>query len=113
MRRTPDPARVCRHNAELRHVIRHPVGLRYFTLALKKEFSQENIDFWKQCEDFRAMAAKHDGDEVPPKELLLVRTVPHMNARECVLPCDSHAIRCASLVCVRCRKLFWGVLFQI
>ncbi len=35
---------MCRHNAELRHVIRHPVGLKYFTMALKKEFSEENID---------------------------------------------------------------------
>lgn len=33
-----------RHNAELRHIIRHPVGRKYFTLALKKEYSDENIE---------------------------------------------------------------------
>ncbi len=35
---------VVSNNAELRHVIQHPVGIKYFTEALKKEFSQENID---------------------------------------------------------------------
>ena len=47
------------HNAELRHVIQHPIGIKYFTEALKKEFSQENIDvrvhpLMRRCQCCRA-----------------------------------------------------------
>lgn len=79
-------------------MIRHPVGLKYFTMALKKEFSEENIDvcagcivcllpmsllttvsvcvcagwgvqFWKRAEEFHAEAEKYDDLPSPPAEI--------------------------------------------
>lgn len=34
------------------------VGRTTFTAFLKLEFSQENIEFWEACEDFKGMPAK-------------------------------------------------------
>ena len=36
--------KVVQRNAELSHVIAHPVGLRLFTKQLQKEYSAENIN---------------------------------------------------------------------
>jgi regulator of G-protein signaling len=37
------------------------MGLFVFTEFLKKEFSQENIQFWIECEKFKKLS---DADEV-------------------------------------------------
>jgi hypothetical protein len=37
------------------------MGLHVFTEFLKKEFSQENIQFWTECEKLKALT---DPDEV-------------------------------------------------
>jgi hypothetical protein len=33
-------------------LLQHPIGLRLFTEFLTKEFSEENIVFWKACEEY-------------------------------------------------------------
>ena len=40
------------------------MGLRVFTEFLQKEFSQENIQFWVECEKFKALS---DQTEVRPR----------------------------------------------
>nr|XP_032806095.1 regulator of G-protein signaling 12-like isoform X3 [Petromyzon marinus]XP_032806096.1 regulator of G-protein signaling 12-like isoform X3 [Petromyzon marinus] len=40
-------------------LLHDPLGLRYFTEFLKKEFSEENILFWLACEQFK-QTAYHD-----------------------------------------------------
>ncbi|KAH9503248.1 hypothetical protein Btru_068556 [Bulinus truncatus] len=37
-------------------LLRDPIGLGIFTEFLKKEFSEENIIFWKACEQYRQLA---------------------------------------------------------
>ncbi|KAK2858206.1 hypothetical protein Q7C36_006125 [Tachysurus vachellii] len=39
------------------HLINHDVGRAAFTAFLKSEFSQENIEFWVACEDFKRTPA--------------------------------------------------------
>ena len=43
--------KVVQRNADLKHVIHHPVGLQLFTDALEDEYSAENIHVrcWKRC----------------------------------------------------------------
>lgn len=55
--------KLARYNVELRSVLYHPVGLEYFTQHITSEYSQENIDFWKACIEYRKLAesdASHD-----------------------------------------------------
>ncbi|XP_061769823.1 regulator of G-protein signaling 12-like isoform X3 [Nerophis ophidion] len=39
------------------HLLQDPVGVRYFSEFLKKEFSEENILFWQACEYFSHVPA--------------------------------------------------------
>lgn len=41
--------KVVQRKAELSHVISHPIGLKLFTQALKKEYSAENINVRAGC----------------------------------------------------------------
>ncbi len=45
--------KLARYNVQLRSVLYHPVGMKYFTEHVKQEYSEENIDFWRECRDFR------------------------------------------------------------
>ncbi|XP_075715490.1 regulator of G-protein signaling 14 [Rhinoderma darwinii] len=38
-------------------LLQDPLGVDYFTEFLKKEFSAENIDFWKSCEKYQTIPA--------------------------------------------------------
>ncbi|XP_027704161.1 regulator of G-protein signaling 14-like [Vombatus ursinus] len=38
-------------------LLQDPLGLAYFTEFLKKEFSAENLSFWKACEQFQQIPA--------------------------------------------------------
>ncbi|NP_001085707.1 regulator of G-protein signaling 14 L homeolog [Xenopus laevis] len=37
-------------------LLQDPLGVEYFTEFLKKEYSEENINFWKACEKFHAIS---------------------------------------------------------
>ncbi|XP_023343104.1 regulator of G-protein signaling loco isoform X3 [Eurytemora carolleeae] len=37
-------------------LLHHPVGIRLFTEFLTKEFSQENIIFWKSCQQYKKIS---------------------------------------------------------
>ena len=45
--------RVLRDKVELKHILRHERGLEYFTRQLEKEYSGENIRFWKETHRYR------------------------------------------------------------
>ena len=45
--------RVLRDKVELYHILRHERGLEYFTRQLEKEYSGENIKFWKETHRYR------------------------------------------------------------
>eukprot|EP00808_Paulinella_micropora_P006444 g60359.t1 len=45
--------KLARYNVQLRSVLYHPIGMKYFSEHVKAEFSEENIDFWRECRDFR------------------------------------------------------------
>ena len=53
--------RVLRDKVELYHILRHERGLEYFTRQLEKEYSGENIKFWKETHRYR-----HNTDPGPP-----------------------------------------------
>ncbi|KAG8578885.1 hypothetical protein GDO81_010653 [Engystomops pustulosus] len=38
-------------------LLQDPLGVEYFTEFLKKEYSAENIDFWKSCEKYQTIPA--------------------------------------------------------
>ncbi|XP_055901258.1 regulator of G-protein signaling loco-like isoform X2 [Biomphalaria glabrata] len=40
-------------------LLKDPIGIGIFTEFLKKEFSEENIIFWKACEQYRLLADEH------------------------------------------------------
>ncbi|XP_074068349.1 regulator of G-protein signaling 14 isoform X2 [Macrotis lagotis] len=40
-------------------LLQDPLGLAYFTEFLKKEFSAENLSFWKACEQFQQIPASN------------------------------------------------------
>lgn len=42
-----------KQNCELRHVLHHATGLNYFTDALEKEYSAENVHFWAAVNQFQ------------------------------------------------------------
>jgi hypothetical protein len=45
--------KLARYKVELRSVVYHPEGLKYFEEHIKREYSSENIEFWKRCRDYR------------------------------------------------------------
>ncbi|TKS92739.1 Regulator of G-protein signaling 12 [Collichthys lucidus] len=49
--------RVASWAACFEHLLQDPVGVRYFSEFLKKEFSEENILFWQACEYFSQVPA--------------------------------------------------------
>lgn len=51
----------CSWTQSFEKLLQDPVGLSVFTDFLKKEFSQENILFWIECEKFKTLT---DSDEV-------------------------------------------------
>ncbi|XP_072262612.1 regulator of G-protein signaling 12 isoform X2 [Pyxicephalus adspersus] len=55
--------RVASWAVSFERLLQDPVGIRYFTEFLKKEFSEENILFWQACEYFSRVPA-HDKNEL-------------------------------------------------
>ncbi|XP_018410486.1 PREDICTED: regulator of G-protein signaling 12 isoform X2 [Nanorana parkeri] len=55
--------RVASWAVSFERLLQDPVGVRYFTEFLKKEFSEENILFWQACEYFSRVPA-HDKNEL-------------------------------------------------
>lgn len=56
-----DIGRVASWAVGFEKLLNDEMGLHVFTEFLKKEFSQENIQFWIECEKFKALI---DVDEV-------------------------------------------------
>uniref|UniRef100_A0A1A7Y1X9 Regulator of G-protein signalling 4 n=1 Tax=Iconisemion striatum TaxID=60296 RepID=A0A1A7Y1X9_9TELE len=52
-KRVPDAAQVEKWKESFSHVMSSDMGRVVFTTFLKSEFSQENVDFWTACEDYR------------------------------------------------------------
>ncbi|XP_017284578.1 regulator of G-protein signaling 4 [Kryptolebias marmoratus] len=52
-KRVPDTADVEKWKESFSHVMSNEMGRSVFTTFLKSEFSQENVDFWTACEDFK------------------------------------------------------------
>ncbi|NP_001089606.1 regulator of G-protein signaling 12 S homeolog [Xenopus laevis] len=55
--------RVASWAVSFERLLQDPVGVRYFTEFLKKEFSEENILFWQSCEYFSRIPV-HDKNEL-------------------------------------------------
>ncbi|XP_068164488.1 regulator of G-protein signaling 12-like isoform X2 [Antennarius striatus] len=55
--RGPQEQRVASWAACFERLLQDPVGVRYFSEFLKKEFSEENILFWQACENFSLVPA--------------------------------------------------------
>uniref|UniRef100_A0A146ZXS2 Regulator of G-protein signaling 4 n=1 Tax=Fundulus heteroclitus TaxID=8078 RepID=A0A146ZXS2_FUNHE len=52
-KRVPDAAEVEKWKESFSHVMSSEMGRMVFTTFLKSEFSQENVDFWIACEDYK------------------------------------------------------------
>ncbi|XP_004068157.1 regulator of G-protein signaling 4 [Oryzias latipes] len=52
-KRVPDPSEVEKWKESFSHVMSSETGRTVFTSFLRSEFSQENVDFWIACEDFK------------------------------------------------------------
>ena len=48
--------------AELYHVLRHPVGRKFFLMHLEKEFACESALFWSAADAYKAMAKRNPRD---------------------------------------------------
>ncbi|XP_026122395.1 regulator of G-protein signaling 12 isoform X2 [Carassius auratus] len=58
--------RVASWAASFERLLQDPVGVRYFSEFLKKEFSEENILFWQACECF-SQVPEHDKKQLSQK----------------------------------------------
>jgi CRP-like cAMP-binding protein len=45
--------KLARYDAELKHVIHHPVGIDFLTKHLEQEYASENINFWKDVQKLK------------------------------------------------------------
>ncbi|KAJ8274488.1 hypothetical protein COCON_G00091130 [Conger conger] len=54
----PDLTKVRKWGESLDMLINDEAGLKAFSHFLKSEFSQENIEFWTECEEYRRMTSK-------------------------------------------------------
>nr|XP_020457586.1 regulator of G-protein signaling 5-like [Monopterus albus] len=52
-KRVPTAAEVEKWKESFRHVMSSETGLAVFTSFLRSEFSQENMDFWIACEEYK------------------------------------------------------------
>ncbi|KAM9848467.1 regulator of G-protein signaling 4 [Aulostomus maculatus] len=52
-KRSPTPAEMEKWKESFSHVMNSEAGRAVFTRFLKSEFSEENMDFWVACEDFK------------------------------------------------------------
>ncbi|KAM6922045.1 regulator of G-protein signaling 4 [Xenentodon cancila] len=59
-KRVPDTAEVEKWKESFSHVMSSEMGRVVFSSFLKSEFSQENVDFWITCEDYK---------KTPPSQL--------------------------------------------
>ncbi|XP_047444249.1 regulator of G-protein signaling 4 [Mugil cephalus] len=55
-KRVPNAAEVEKWKESFSHVMSSNTGRTVFTSFLKSEFSEENMDFWTACEDYRKTA---------------------------------------------------------
>lgn len=55
-RRVPNRAEVEKWKESFNHVINSDIGRAVFTTFLKSEFSEENIDFWTACQEYKKTA---------------------------------------------------------
>ncbi|KAL4660121.1 regulator of G-protein signaling 4-like [Arapaima gigas] len=53
-----DPVEVKKWAESLDNLVNHEVGLSTFKTFLKMEFSQENIEFWMACEEYKRTTSK-------------------------------------------------------
>lgn len=51
-----------REKAELKHILQHPTGMAMFETFLKKELADENIEFFKAVQAYKAGA--HSADKM-------------------------------------------------
>lgn len=51
--------KLARYDVSLRSVIYHPLGLDYFTRFLMREYSAENIRFWRAAREYRHVGQTH------------------------------------------------------
>lgn len=58
--------KLARYDVQLRSVLYHQTGLEFFVQHLRSEYSEENIEFWKTCRDFRHLELL-DKDKRAPK----------------------------------------------
>ncbi|XP_051755830.1 regulator of G-protein signaling 12 isoform X2 [Ctenopharyngodon idella] len=58
--------RVASWAVSFERLLQDPVGVRYFSEFLKKEFSEENILFWQACECF-SQVSEHDKKQLSQK----------------------------------------------
>nr|XP_046248498.1 regulator of G-protein signaling 4-like [Scatophagus argus] len=56
-KRVPTAAEVEKWKESFSHMMSSEMGRRVFASFLRSEFSQENMDFWLACEDYKKMAA--------------------------------------------------------
>ncbi len=54
--------KLARYDVQLRSILYHPAGLKIFSDFCKSEFSEENLEFWRACRDFRHIALSLERD---------------------------------------------------
>ena len=77
-----DIGRVAAWAVGFEKLLNDEMGLRVFTEFLQKEFSQENIQFWVECEKFKALSdhnevrsSEREGGQEPVLPLSLLLSV--------------------------------------